>query len=294
MTEEKRHQQLAFIAAAVTVILWASGFVGIRYAGTEISAGALALIRQAIGCVLLGLILVRRGWTRPHGNQWWLLLLCGITWFGLYGIALNEAERHMDAGIAAMLVNVGPIIIIVLAGIFLKEGFPGGVAVGSLVSFAGVVVIALSGQRGAQTDYIGIALCVAAAFSYAIGVVSQKPVLRDISAITVTWLACTIGMIVCLPFAPALVHDLSHAHLSTIASAVYLGVFPTSIAFTTWAYALAWTPAGRMGATTYIVPPLTVVMGWGLLGEQPHPLALVGGFFCLLGVYVARRRWSRR
>ncbi len=48
---------------------------------------------------------------------------------------------------------------------------------------------------------------------------------------------------------------------------VYLGVFPTALAFTTWAYALARTTAGRMGATTYAVPALVVLMSWLALGE---------------------------
>ena len=71
---------------------------------------------------------------------------------------------------------------------------------------------------------------------------------------------------------------------------VYLGVFPTAVAFTTWAYALARTSAGRLGATTYLVPPVAIVLGWVLLGERPATLALAGGALCLVGVAVARRR----
>lgn len=61
------------------------------------------------------------------------------------------------------------------------------------------------------------------------------------------------------------------------------------MAFTTWAYALGSTTAGRMGATTYLVPPLAILMGWAILGETPVALALVGGALCLAGVVAARR-----
>ena len=64
---------------------------------------------------------------------------------------------------------------------------------------------------------------------------------------------------------------------------------PTAIGFTTWAYALRRTTAGRMGATLYLVPPVAVVMGWVVLGEAPPALALAGGALCLAGVVVARR-----
>jgi drug/metabolite transporter (DMT)-like permease len=44
-----------------------------------------------------------------------------------------------------------------------------------------------------------------------------------------------------------------------------------------------------VGAITYLVPPISVVLGWLLLDESPPALALVGGAVCLLGVVVARR-----
>ena len=50
---------------------------------------------------------------------------------------------------------------------------------------------------------------------------------------------------------------------------VYLGVFPTAIAFTTYAYALRTMSASSLGVTTYLVPPITIVMGWLFLGETP-------------------------
>jgi drug/metabolite transporter (DMT)-like permease len=136
---------------------------------------------------------------------------------------------------------------------------------------------------------LGTALCLVAALAYAGGVVTQKPLLRRVSALQVTWLACGVGAIACLPFAPALLRELGEADASAVGWAVYLGVFPTAIAFTTWAYALAKTTAGRMGATTYLVPPLAVLMGWLILGEVPPALALLGGGLCLAGVAVARR-----
>ena len=69
---------------------------------------------------------------------------------------------------------------------------------------------------------------------------------------------------------------------------VYLGVVPTALAFTTWAYALTRTTAGRMGATTYVVPAIVVLMSWAFLGETPRPLAYLGGALCLAGVAVSR------
>jgi drug/metabolite transporter (DMT)-like permease len=86
-----------------------------------------------------------------------------------------------------------------------------------------------------------------------------------------------------------LVSDLRYAPTAAIAWLVYLGAFPTAVAFTTWAYALARTSAGRLGLTTYLVPPLVVLMAWVGLGEVPPAWAYAGGALCLAGVAISRR-----
>jgi drug/metabolite transporter (DMT)-like permease len=280
---------VALVAALVTVVLWASAFVGIRAAGEDLSPGALSLGRLAVGSALLGVfVLLQRG-RLPGRRDWPGIVVCGVLWFGLYNLALNEAEQRVDAGTAAMLVNVGPILIALLAGWLLREGFPRALVAGCAVAFAGAVVIGLAtSERGVAASW-GAVLCVAAAAFYAGGVVAQKPLLSRASALHVTWLAATIGLVVCLPFAATLADEVGDADASSIAWMVYLGVFPTAIGFLTWAYALSRTTAGRMGATTYLVPPIAILIGWALLAESPEPLAFLGGALCLGGVVITRR-----
>ena len=285
----RKQSVLAAGAAAVTVVLWASAFVAIRHVGHEISPGALSLGRLLVGSVLLGIFVFTRPRRWPAKADWKLLLVCGLLWFGVYNFALNAAERRLDAGTTAMLVNVGPLLIALLAGVLLREGFPRQLVIGSVVAFGGVVLIGLSSSSGAAETW-GVLLCLLAAAAYAVGVVSQKPLLARLPALEVTWLSCLIGAVACLPFAPNLVREAADARASTIWWVVFLGVFPTAIAFTTWAYALARTTAGRMGATTYLVPPLTIFLGWILLGESPVALAYAGGLLCLVGVAISRYR----
>ncbi len=288
----RRDALLALGAAFVTVGFWASAFVGIRDAGEELSPGALALARLAVGSAVLGLVVALRREPWPGRRDLPALLICGVLWFGLYNVALNAAEQRVDAGTAAMLVNVGPILIILLAGVLLREGFPRNLLAGAAVAFAGVAVIAFAdSQRGVST--VGTLLCLVAAAAYAAGVVSQKPVLARVSALQATFVCCLAGTVVCVPFAPQLAGELGEARSSAVVWAVYLGVFPTALAFTTWAFALARTDAGRLGTTTYLVPPLSILMGWAFLGESPAALAFAGGALCLVGVAVARRRRRR-
>jgi drug/metabolite transporter (DMT)-like permease len=98
-----------------------------------------------------------------------------------------------------------------------------------------------------------------------------------------------VGALFCLPYAPQLVREWRAAPASGIGWLLFLGIFPTSIAFTTWAYALARGSAGRLAATAYLVPPLTIVISWLILGEAPSMIAVLGGAVCLVGVMIARR-----
>ncbi|MFC7646103.1 DMT family transporter [Streptosporangium lutulentum] len=158
------------------------------------------------------------------------------------------------------------------------------------VSFVGAVVVGVSMSDGGRSSILGVLLCLVAAVTYAAGVVSQKPALRHASALQVTTFGCFVGTTACLPFAGQLVSQLGTAPLSATLNVLYLGVFPTALAFTTWAYALARTTAGKMGATTYVVPALVVLMSWVVLGEVPGQLTLLGGLLCLAGVAVSRGR----
>lgn len=285
--EPGREALVALGAALVTVVFWASAFIGIRSAGEALSPGALALGRLAVGTLVLGAVVLVRREPLPRGRDLPVLVLCGLLWFGAYNVVLNAGERRVDAGTAAMLVGVGPILIMLVGGAALREGFPRRLVLGCAIAFGGVALIGLADANGGAST-AGTLLCLAAAFAYAVGVVSQKIALGRVSALAATFVPCAIGTLACLPFAPALVDEAGRAGASPLAWTVYLGAFPTALAFTTWAFALARTAAGRLGTMTYLVPPLAVLLGWAILGETPAGLALAGGGVCLAGVVVAR------
>ena len=91
-------QKLGVAAVVVTVVLWASAFVGIRAVGPSFSPGSLTLGRLAVAAVVLGLLVVPKLRALPRGREWWPILAYGVMWFGGYNVALNAAEHMLDAG----------------------------------------------------------------------------------------------------------------------------------------------------------------------------------------------------
>jgi drug/metabolite transporter (DMT)-like permease len=233
------------IAIVVTLLAWASAFIVIRVAADDFSGGALALGRLLVGTAALSLFLIGRRWVRPTGREWLLIVVFGLAWFGVYNVALNIAEHTLDAGTTAMIVNIGPLLIALGAGLFLGEGIPRWLAIGAGVAFAGVVLIGIGMGASGLGDGVGVAWALLAALTYAIGVLCQKPVLQRLPASQVTWMGCAVGAIACLPFAGELVAQTAMAPPLAVASVVYLGLVPTAVAFSTWAYALGRMPAGQ-------------------------------------------------
>ena len=282
---------LPMAAVSVTLIFWASAFVAIRHLGESFSPGALSLGRLLVAALCLGAVALSRGLPRPTLREWAAIVTIGVLWFGIYNIALNAGELRVDAGTAVMLIQVSPLLIALLATAFLHERFTLYLGLGLALAFAGVALIATANSEGdGGRDVLGVVLCLVAAVVYSISLVLQKPLVARLSALHVTWLACTVGAVVCLPFAGQLIGEAREASAVDLWWVVYLGVFPTAIAFTTYAYALRTMSASSLGVTTYLVPPITILMAWVLLGETPPTLAYAGGALALVGVAVARRK----
>ncbi len=281
---------LPLAAVATTLVLWASAFVAVRHLGHDFSPGALSLGRLLVGSLALAVVVLPRGLPRPSRRQWAPIVAIGVLWYAVYNVALNAGELWVDAGTAAMLIQVAPVLIAVLAAVFLDEPFTRTLGLGLLLAFGGVALIGLSTGSRAGTEWYGVVLVLVSAAAYAVSVVLQKPLVGSLPAAQVTWLACTVGAVACLPFAGRLVEELRAAPASSTWWVVYLGVFPTAIAFTTYGFALRHMSASSLGVTTYLVPPITIVMGLLLLDEVPPALAYVGGVLALVGVAVARRR----
>jgi drug/metabolite transporter (DMT)-like permease len=280
---------LPVAAGAVTLVMWASAFVVIRHLADSVSPGALGSGRLLVAALVVLPLVLRRGWVAPTRREWLLLMLGGVGWFGVYNLALNAGERHVDAGTAAMIIQIGPVIVALLAVPLFGERLHRWLLGGMVVGFAGVAVIARGSSTDAEASLVGVALVLVAAAMYAVGVLTQKVLLRRIPSVQVVFASFLIGAVTCLPFSgdlPGIVAD-GGPELWWI---LYLGVFPTAIAFTTWAYALTHTDAGALSLTTFLVPLIATLIAWLTIDEVPPSLTFVGGALAIAGVLMTRRR----
>jgi drug/metabolite transporter (DMT)-like permease len=278
-----------------TLVAWSSAFVAIRHLGEDVPPGSLSLGRLIIATAALGvMVLVSVPPARrrlPNRREWPLIALGGVSWIGVYNVTLNESEQRIDAATAALIVQIGPIIVALLATFFFQERLTRWLLIGLAVGFAGVVIIGRASSEGGQGDVLGVLLSAVAAVTFAIGVISQKKLLGSgMSALEMTFWFYVVGTIACLPWAFELVGVVGDASASDLSWIAYLGIVPSALAFVTWAYALNRSDAGKFALSTFLVPFITTLMAWLALGEVPPAMAFVGGALCIAGVLLIRRK----
>lgn len=278
------------LAAAVTVILWASAFPAIEVAVPRLGPSGLAVARLAVASLALALVAPRLGVRRPRARDLPLSALCGVCGMTGYQLLLNAGERVVPAGTASLLVATSPVYASLLAVAFLGERTGRHRWIGSGIALAGTAIIAASHGLGFGAAALVV---LAAALLQAIFHTAQKPLLGRYTSFEVTAYAMWAGTVFVLPWTPSLLRALPHAGPGAIGSAVFLGLAPSAIGFVTWAYALAHGDVGRVTLSLYLVPATAIGISAVWLGQLPSLLELAGGGVALAGVIVAGRREPR-
>jgi drug/metabolite transporter (DMT)-like permease len=280
-------------ALAVTVVFWASAFAGIRAGLEAYGPGQVALFRFLVASVALAGFAAVVRMRMPERRDLPAILLAGFLAFTFYHAALNYGEVTVSAGAASVLINTVPIFTALLAANFLGERLRPVGWVGMGVSFAGAALISLGEGEGLRLDSRALPI-VLAAVSSSIYFVFQKPYLSRYGALAFTTYAVWAGSLLALPFLPGLVSQVPSAPLGTTLAMVYLGVFPTAIAYVTYAYAFSRMAASRAVSFLYLIPVLAYLIAWLWLAEVPTLLSVVGSVVTLAGVVIVNARGRRR
>lgn len=134
----------AKIILITVIVLWASAFVGIRFALHAYSPGAMALLRYATASlVMLILYCQLPNRRKPTLKELIGMLALGVSGFGIYNIALNYGEISVSAGISGFIISQSPIIIALIAVTLLREKIRYWAYLGMFISFIGVILIAI-------------------------------------------------------------------------------------------------------------------------------------------------------
>ncbi len=269
-------------ALAVSVFSWACAWVSVRAAVAHLSPGHVALGRYLIASlVLLPLQLGRR--PRLEKRDFGAVIVMGVCGFTLYNLGINAGEKTITAGAAALIASTIPIFTTLGAAIFLGERVSRAAWVGIACGATGVILIAL-GEKGGVGISSGALLVLGASLCAAVYGLLQKRLLSRYQALDLTTWAIWAGTLALLPFGGGLWTEFRAAPLAASLNVAFLGVFPGAIGYVLWSYCLSQLPVARVMSFLYLLPALSIGLGWLFLRELPAPISLAGGALALCGV----------
>ncbi len=274
------------IAIGLTIVLWASAFVGIRAALVDYSPYHLAIVRYGIASLVLVPIAIIKRIRFPQLSDMPHFFLLGALGFTIYNFALNIGEQTVSAASACFIINMIPIMTAIISFFFLGEMIRPAGWMGMLWSLAGIGLIAFGEGKSGISFEPGSLFILIAAVSSSLYFVGQKPLLERYTSLEVVCYVIWLGTLAMLPGASGVRNTLTSASPASTLSVVYLGVFPAVVAYFCWSYVLARMTASRAATFLYIVPLVTIVIGFLWLSEIPTMTSLLGGIIVISGVFI--------
>ena len=276
-------------AVVAAVVFGASAYAAIGAALAHYSPGPLALLRMLVASAALAVYAAVSGMRMPEVRDLPAAVLAGLFAFALYNVALNYGQVTASAGAASLIIASIPIFTALLAAAFLGERLDALGWLGIAVGFLGMAGITL-GEGGGFGINAGALLVLLAALSASVYFAFQKPYLEKYGSLTFTAYAIWAGALLLLPFFPGLIGEVQSAPPQATLAVVYLGIFPTIVAYTSAAYVFSRLPASRAVTLEYLFPPVAIVIAYLWLSEIPSVLSVVGGAVALVGVALVNRR----
>jgi len=290
-TTQRPSRIALLLAFFVIYVVWGSTYLAIRYAVETIPPLLVVAIRQGVaGAAIFGWV-YWRGY-RPTLNEWRASVVLGILYFVISHGALHWAETIVPSGLTALLVASEPIWIAILSALVLREERLTGKTIAGLVLGIAGVGLLMRAEPGAGHGrmLLGCVVIVISAIAWACGVIySRNPALPK-DPVARAGMAATTGSALLL-VASLLSGEIARARWQSFSprsiwALLYLIVFGTIVAFTTYTWLLDHCSPTLVSTHTYANPIIAVLLGWLLAGEALNSRVILAGVVTLAAVFL--------
>lgn len=285
---------MIYFLLTLMVLAWSGNFLITKFTLRELPPFALLFLRVLLSnAILLGLLL-RRGAARPRlqkGDWRWFALL------GFFGIAMNQMGfilgiAYTTLSHSSLIVSLTPIFVLILATRMKLEPLTWLKAVGMMISFGGVIVLALEhGLGGNSPTFLGDLIALGASVAFALYTVYSKQVSQRYDPLGITVFSYVAGMIFVVPLSGWELLEVNWLDLTwrAWAGVAYMAGIASVAAYMIFYFALSRIAASRVIVFSYFQPVLVTLLGVVVVGEKITPYLLSGGAMILGGVYLAER-----
>lgn len=282
---------LVVVLAAVYATCYSAIKAGLAYAPPLRFAGLRAVLG---GAALLGLVAVLRKPLLPPRRLWPGVAALAATGTFLSFGAMFLSPGRTGAGIASVLGNTGPLLVVVLAAIFLEEPVTRAKAAALSLGLAGVTLIAYPAitdpsRRGA----LGAVLPLLAAGGTAVqSVIVKRLEIRE-AVLPVTAWQFVVGGLPLLLVSAVVERGASITWSGPFVSLfLFLTLVGTSAATALWFWLVQDNDVGRLTLQLFLVPVLGLILATALFRETIGTLEAAGILLVVVGIgLVVRESW---
>jgi drug/metabolite transporter (DMT)-like permease len=289
----KSSKPLWLIAAPVIfLLLWSGGFsiakLGLKHAEP---LSFLALRYATVLAILAPLFFIMRAPWPKRGVEWLHLFIVGFliqaVYFGLCYIAFKSG---VSAGGVALVVCLQPILVGLIAPHFAREAVSRLRWLGLALGLAGAATVIVSRSAVSAENALGVAAAIGALLGITAGTLWEKRFGRNHHPVVSNGVQYLAGLAGTLPLALTLETFSFTWNTEFIAAWLYLVIANSIIAMTLLLAMIRAGEVARVSSLFYLVPPLSAVIAWPLLGEVMPPLGWLGFALAALGVALASRK----
>ena len=280
--------------------IWGSAFFAIKIGLESFSPITVASLRLSIASLfLLFFFYIQKKKILFTGQIIYLLIIIGIIGNFIPFFLISWAEQYIPSSTAGMLMAIGPIITLVMSHFLTKsDKFTIIKFVSISIGFIGVLFIFSTNSFGNLVEYnfidlIAKFLVIIAAFGYMLSNIIAYEKLNQLDSFSITTFATTFGAIFSIPF---FLIDISFNNYNytfnynSILAVIYLGIFPTAIAFQFRYYITKTSGPVFLSYVAYLIPAFALIWGYILLSEKIGLNSLIGILLILIGVYLGQNR----
>jgi drug/metabolite transporter (DMT)-like permease len=284
---------LSIFFIILSVLFWGISFIRTKVVLREMPPVSIAFFRQLIALVPLAVCgAATKSSFRMKPKD--LLLLAGSCFFGivLYFVFENNGLRYTTASSASMIVSSVPVFTMISESIFFKLKVSFRMVLCIAVSITGVfLLVSVNGKLDfSSASFRGNLLMACAMISWVIYTIMSRGLGRRYSSLVITTCQTAISSFLFIPFMLPEIGSWKGISLLALANLIYLGIFCSAVAYFTFIYAM-----NRLGSTVSaaflnLVPVVSVIAGFFILGERLMSIQYIGMMLILASLFYLNKK----
>ena len=282
--------------------IWGSAFIAIKISLETLNPITVASLRLIVASIFLLLFYYyQKNKNTLTVNNIYNLIFVGIIGNFIPFFLISWAEQYIKSNIAGLLMSLGPIMTLVLAHFFTKDDkFNLTKLISVMIGFVGTLFIIdfqtfFNSNGNSHLQLIAKLAVILASLGYMVSNIIAYNKLTKINTITITTFATFFGAIFSIPFMFYFEYNNpSYLNYTSSISIIYLGLFPTAIAFQFRYFITKKAGPVFLSYVAYLIPGFAVVWGYLFLGELIGVKSLFGIALVLMGVYIGQKKLMKK